>query len=383
MLFFTCFHAFSLSLFYFATTFPSIIYSSSSQTTRESSTDSHNSLVFEARRPAHVKEIFINHLSEYTRFPIDSDYEKLYLRIVKKACLFAAGHRSTFSDVINDTSVSVPVHCFLLEFFVKVLLHENEFKSGSIYSHSLKSYSDALSSNLNVTLGPIEIFNTHVFPLLKILVSTGNFLNYSMLYSQCFDLLTDTQKDSLFTSHCRQYFSKPKAIDEPFELFAFKQGIDFMTLYYPRYDILNISGEIESDNKLYFYYVVLQPLRAVVNPKSFPVTMEVLNEIRKINLNFEDDLLLKSFEEVLNETRYINYSKLHELQDRNLIFNAMFRFSDIPKLIQMGLVMTFQSWAQFQYSSSINENDHFLLKQLCYNASDERFKIIFDELIGI
>ncbi len=380
MIFFTCFHAFSLFLFYFATTFPSVTPSSPTSKTRETSIDSINSLISEARS-AHIKEIFINHLSEYTSFPIDPDYEQFYLRIYRKACLFAAGNRSTFSDVINNTSVSVPVHCFLLEFFVKVLLHENEFKS-SIYSRSLNSYSDALSSNLNVFLGPIEIFNMHVFPLLKKLVSTGNFLNYSMLFSQCFDLLTDTQKDSLFNSHCRQYFSKPAVIDESFEFFVFKQGIDFMTLYYPRYDILSISGEIDSDNKLSFYYVVLQPLRAVVNPRSFPVTRGILNEIRKINLDFKDDLLLKSFEDILNETGYINYCKLEEFHDRKLIFNALFHCSNIPKLIQLGLVTTFQSWARFKYNSSMNENDHSILKQLCYNASDERFKMIFDVLIA-
>lgn len=367
--------------------------SNSSLTTHATSTDSLESLA-DASNLISVKYTFTEYLKNYTLntgIHVDPAQDEFYATIYTEAIFFASGLRSSFVDVVKNPHVSVPVHCFLLEVFTSILLQRSEI-SCSIYSDFIRFYSEYLAANYEITMGPIEIFNKNVFSLLNKLVQTGNFLNYSMLYSVCSPFLTETQKDILLKSHCSQYFEKlaVNAFDS-LEFSVFQLGIDFMSLYHPRYDILSIFGfeaSFLTANTHVFYYLALQPLRAVVNPMATPLNYEILAQISRISSRYCDtaneNLFLKVIENVLKDVDFLNIRNFEQFKNRLSIFDALFRVSHIEKLVELGLVTTFQAWAQSEYlKSSHEQSQNANLRQACYNSPDPRFKLIFDELIAV
>lgn len=136
------------------------------------------SLIFDSDKIFQCNEIiFKEHLERYTirtRFSIPDGYDEFYSEIIIRAVLFAANVPTKFNEVIYHSRISVPFHCFLLEYFLLVLKQEH-VGYHYFYSRFIGKYSDSIAIHHQANSEDSRVINIHVFPLLSELILTGNF----------------------------------------------------------------------------------------------------------------------------------------------------------------------------------------------------------------
>lgn len=163
-----------------------------------------------------------------TNFIVAEPEQDFHLRIFSKAIKHAAGPVSDFTEVILNPKINLEIHCFLLGFFTRVFKKEN---GHATYSQFLQFYTATLYEKRSeiFQVSP-QTIQTFVFPLLKDLVGTGNFLNYSMLFPVLRCHFNAEIALELFKIHMRQYFERESA-ESFLEHEVFKHGLDLLNLY--------------------------------------------------------------------------------------------------------------------------------------------------------
>lgn len=359
---------------------------SSPSTTVESFANSRNSSIeslASLNTPDHDRifvcdEIFRKHFVEFNLRTDLNILTGFNIEIIPKAVYFAAKLSDSFFEVISDEQISIPVHCFLLEYFLKVARLDH--RSNYFYAQFIRVYSEAISSQFikKFSENDHQIFSGFIFPLLKELVSTGNFLHYSILLSSCIDRLNSEQKNELYSIHFYQYFNVQNAQQESaldIETFAF--GIEFLNLYIPRYEILSIIPEEYQASAMMkpfgYYLVAFNPLRVVVENNTAP------SFVGKPVLTSENEFeALPHLEAFLIKTDFLNFTTMEEGISRRFIFNALIKIENILLLVNWGYLTCFQAWLRFQ-CTSIDEWTLTTLKTAAYEADNPRFKEIFDD----
>ena len=334
-------------------------------------------------RIAKCKEIFKGHFESYTlrtRFSIPEYMEEFYAKIFTKAVRYASKLTTSFAEVILDSKVGVPFHCFLLEYFLKVL----KFNQG--YSQFIRFYSEAIALNHSASLQNSQVINLHVFPLLIELVLTGNFLNYSFLLSTFIMRFDEIQKNQIYSTHFRQYFSRLNEDETPLEMESFKCGVEFLNLYIPRYELWNLLEvkdlkKFALKNPFGYYLIAFNPLRVVIEERT-DLTEEVLEKIKRTPLIFGNEFqFLCHLENFLISTNFLNYTTFDQFEARKTVFNSLISLENVLLLVNLGLISCFRAWIQLQYSS-IDDWTMTTLKAACYESSDSRFKLMLDALIN-
>lgn len=326
-------------------------------------------------------EIFKKHLEDYTirtRFVVPKELDDFYTSVFIKAVLFAAGTFASFDEVIFDGKISVAIHCFLLEYFLLVLRQDDE---GFCYSQFVRKYSDSIALTHLARNEDIQVIYLHVFPLLKELVFTGNFLNYSFLLSTCVGGLNSDQKDQIYSSHCFQYFSRINERETEIALEIFKCGLEFINLYIPRCEILSLAGidnyeTIASFKPFGFYLVAFNPLWAVVEGR---VVVDLdLERVKKSPLVYGNEIeFFSQLESFLTQIDFLSYTNLEQFNARKSVLSALINFENILLLVNCRFITCFLAWIQFQYTS-LDDWNKVLLKASCYGSVDKRFKELYD-----
>ena len=334
------------------------------------------------------------HLDEYyfkTGLTFSKFEEDFHAKIFCKALKFASGHSSDFNEVIFDPKISLKVHCFLLEFFVKVFEHEI-IESFATYSPFLTFYTTTLAAQLYEIFNvPPQTIQKFVFPMLKSLVNTGNFLNYSMLFPILRNHFTEDLTSQFYKIHTRQYFLRggiKEEFENALELEVFKNGIEFLGLYSPRYEIYSLF-ELKNNRTIVFrkpegfYYILLHPLRATVNPINNPLTWDVLNNIEKAPtfLSGYAEHFLFRLEVELIETNFVNFSTEYEFGVRKNIFESLIYNLNEFVIIRLKLVNVFRAWLLF-ISPPMDEENLQLVRLACYESDNPEFRQLFDKFLS-
>lgn len=321
-------------------------------------------------------EIFKRHFADFYLRTDSNNANRVDFEIIYKAIQFAAKVSNSFVEVISDENVSIPVHCFLLEYFLKVARFDHQ--SIYFYSKFIRIYSEAISSKVGRSITENDrIVNVFIFPLIKELVSTGNFLHYSILLSTCINHLNFEQKNELYTIHFSQYLNRQQNESEiDIETFAF--GIEFLNLYIPRYELLSIMSEeqrrLAMAKPFVYYLFAFNPLKAVVLSYNASVVAENFNPVLTADNEFT---VLPHLETFLIKTNFLNITTIEQYVARKSIFNALIKIDNVLLLVNCGFLTCFQAWLRFQYAQ-IDEWTLATLKAAAYGSDDHRFKVIFD-----
>ena len=332
-------------------------------------------------------ELFKEHFQRYTirtSFSVPEGLDEFYTETFIKAVLFAANVPNNFKEVIYDSRISVPFHCFLLEYFLLVLIQE-QGGSHCFHSQFIGNYSESIAINHGANSEDSHVINVHVFPLLNELVLTGNFLNYSFLLSTCVNRLDTKQKDKIYSSHCLQYFLRLNDQETTLEFETFKCGIEFLNLYIPRFEILSLIGIKNYDtvalNKPFGYYLIaFNPFKAVVEGK-IVIDKELLEGVKRTPFLFKTEIeFFNHLESFLIQIDFLNFKNFEQFEIRKLVLNSFINLDKVGLFISCGLTTCFQVWIQFQYTS-IDDWTRIILRSACYESSDKRFKLIYDNFI--
>lgn len=360
--------------------------STEGMTTRSASSECLVQLNPEEDEQKRCSEIFTGHLTSYTLrtgFTIPTGKEDFYCEVFRSAILFASKQSNDFVQYVSDKRISVTMHCFFLSFFVEVM--RSKTVSSNFGCKFVQEYSEAIALKLDAASEDIQVFINHVFPLLKELVASGNFLNYSYLLRTCVNDLTDGQADQLYTIHCLQYFGNESEAEYGLKFEVFKFGIEFLNLYIRRYEILSISGITNYRNCALtkprgYYLIAFNPL-IMVAEQNLPITENDLEKIKTTPLNFDNGVqLLNLLENLLLNINFLKYDTLEKLLRRKVILNNLIHFNDVILLVNLGLITCFRAWAQLQYNF-IDEWTRTILEMACAQSPDPRFKEVFDYFI--
>ena len=363
------------------TTSPSI--SSITSSTSDSSASAGGSNDDRVERYITILRYHIDDFTFKSNYAIPQSDKKLHEQIFTQALNFVLGRPHNFNQVISDPKVSLKTHCLLLEFFVKILELES-IGEATKYSPFLKHYTIGLSVRPELFNVPPNVIQNFVFPALKALVRTGNFLNYSMLFPVLNDHFTDLWESNFFKAHIRQYFVKD-APETALEFEIFKLGLEFLNIYFPRYEIYTISNLNTFPNLAFnkpegCYLILFHPLRSVTSPTAWPLTPTVLSKIESSSRFLAEDSgqTLIRLESELIAIDFLNQSFYDDSNNRKLIFVALFRNINIFLVIKLNLPTVFTAWLHSQ-SPILDPIIFKELREVCNSSPNPEFKKILDK----
>lgn len=322
------------------------------------------------------KTILSCHMTEFNlteNVDFDSN-SKIFTQVMN----LLLGRAANLNEIIFDQQISLKVHCLLLDFFVK------HFDAAD-HSSLLKNYTVALSQRTDLFyFASPEVIHKFVFPTLRSLVNTGNFLNYSMLFPLLMNHFTEEVGSGFYQIHIRQYFMK-NGSENALEFEVFKFGLEFLGLYFPRYEIYSISNlenvrQIAVEKPFAYYLILLHPLRAAAYLNA-PLTREVLSKIEAAAREFpmESELFLKLLEAELRAGDFSNYNNTEDFNMKRTVFNAIFEDFNGFTLIRLNLTNIFMSWLLFK-SPILDPESFEKLRNASIRSENPEFIRIFEEI---
>ena len=322
------------------------------------------------------KTLFSCYMTEFDLFEnVDFDSSsKIFTQVMN----LLLGRAANLNEIIFDPQISLKVHCLLLDFFMK------HFDAAD-HSSLLKDYTAALYKRTDLfKIASPEVIHKFVFPTLRSLVNTGNFFNYSMLFPVLMNHFTEDLGAGFYQIHIRQYFLK-KGRESALEFEVFKFGLEFLSLYFPRYEIYSISNlenvrEIAVQKPFAYYLILLHPLRAAANVNA-PLTRDVLSKIEMAASEFpmESELFLKLLEAELRICDFLNCNNDEDYNMKRIVFNAIFEDFNGFTLIRLNLTITFMSWLCFK-SPILDPESFENLRNACIRSKNPEFIRIFEEI---
>lgn len=331
--------------------------------------------------------VLTEHLKEFSGRPASSAFNTEFYQNFQRieeyfmtAIKFSTGVSTDF--IIGHREFGIPVHCFLLEYFLQIFQTTALDKMN--YMDFLTIYADKLEHLIleSKTSEIVMIVQNYIIPLIFKLVMTGNFLIYSKLLSISISQFSENQKAKLYQLHFKQYFYDCFIIRElDFEVFLF--GLEFLDMYVPRLEILSISGldsRFAVTKPKEFFTIAYHPIKSVTN-SSFDldsITDDDILLIKNSNIfdNCDIDVAFSLLDTFLSETNYLQYSTDKEFHARKSIFNAVFNICDdsiILKAINLQLIALFTAWIHFNHSN-IDLWSKEAVKLACLNSYIYEFK---------
>ena len=324
------------------------------------------------------KTLFSCYMAEFNLFEnVDFDSSsKIFTQVMN----LLLGRAANLKEIIFDPQISLKVHCLLLDFFMK------NFDAAD-HSSLLKDYTAALYRRTDLfNFASPEVIHKFVFPTLRSLINTGNFLNYSMLFPVLMNHFTEELGAGFYQIHIRQYFMK-KGRESALEFEVFKFGLEFLSLYFPRYEIYSISNlenvrEIAVEKPFAYYLILVHPLRAATATNvNAPLTREVLSKIEMAACEFpiESELFLKLLETELRAHDFMNYNNNEDFNMKRIVFNAIFEDFNGFTLIKLNLIILFMSWLCFK-SPILDPESFEKLRNACIRSENPEFIRIFEDI---